>query len=263
VTYGIPSHRQKIFFFIFLIFFPSLCSSSIYIYADGGYAHVTGFSQTPKGGAMYTTSFERPTYTEAGINTDSFYALGAGYEKENYFIEVEYENLNPHGSKVLTQNLTTHDKYIPAKNGFNMNVEWNWYSLGFGRQFHVDHIWIITSAIYANFMQYQYHFSSPVASSKRAFNMGALTVGVKFEYLFTSTFSSDIEAKATLPVSNLNIQNYTLGFNYKITSPHFEFVPRVAIGFLLIDYEDNQLVPNHMKYRAFPQGILGFNVIFR
>lgn len=234
------------------------------IYARLGTAHIAGLAQTPKGGDVGTTSMNRPTFAEIEINHENFSDIGIGVSHCDYFAILDYQDFSPHGSTHLTNALITHNQFIPAGSDFNMHVYYHLTTLKAGRIFAISNTSLtIAPFLEGDYVQYHYGFDSPTAQSNRDFNLAGLSIGFIAEYQIDQAFSIDFTAKNTIPLSKLQISQLDLGINYTFNiQKHLSFTPRLSLGFERIDYEDNQIVPNHIHYQALPYGTLGFSLSF-
>jgi hypothetical protein len=224
-----------------------------------GAGALEGYTQIPKGGNFGTSSFKRPTYQENNLNHDDFYQVGLQLSQDGYFCEGMYERLHPIGQTTLSQTLTTHAQTIPASRPFAMQVQFNWYTLGFGKIFNIQNTaFRLTPRLDANWLQFKYNFLAYPNQSQRAFTLLNVSAGLMIETSLNRAACLYLEGKATLPLSNLWILNIEAGYNYFIdVHRHLKLVPSLALGVLTIDYEDEQPFPNHIRYVNSPYAKIG------
>jgi len=260
--------QRFLFFFIILLQILCLPKSSAavsgFVYADYMLAHVTGLAQTPRGGNIGTSNLAHPSFADVNIQHDNIYGVGIGGRYNDYFAAFDYHHWHPQGSNVLQQNLTTHGRFIPAGNVFNMQVIYDWCRLGFGKNyFFLNDRLTFSPLIIGNWLQYHYEFSSIPASSIRTYTLLAANVGFEVDYQIMPRLSAFFQTNVSIPVSNLNISQAVFGFAYDVLCfSRVTITPNISLGFLRIDYEDNQTFRNHLRYRAWPYVNLGLMASF-
>ncbi len=255
----------KLGFFYAAISGPLASALTATLTAEDGKARVNGYAQTPKGGSAETTSFRRPSFAELGIKRNSLYHFAINLQHNDYFFNLDYLHLNPHGSDSLSQDLLTHSQFIPTKSEFGLNVEYDWYRFALGKNFYFsDKKWRIAPALLAEWLKYHYSFTAPPLGSSRSFTLLASSFGLQIHREFDKKFSGDIAATYTLPLSNLKLSTLSFALNYALViTPRLFIIPRITLGWLTIDYEDEQLVPNHIHYTATPYGTIGLNLTIK
>lgn len=229
------------------------------ILLEGGMGKLRGFTQTPKGGDYNTTSENRPSFEEIGHTHDPFFHAEVTSHYEKIWGFVNYIHLTPANETCLDTDLLTHSRFIPATTPFEMNVHFNWYELGIG--FDTADIfprWQIQPYLAVNWLKYFYGFSSPVNNSHRDFNLLAASAGLKIEGQVAKGWLMDAKVDITLPLSELELLEASMGLNYTFsTNPHYAIRSRASIGGLYIDYEDRQNIPNHIRYQSSPYAAIG------
>lgn len=244
------------------------CSASAkwqaYGFGSVSYNNVEGFIQTPRGGDLNTTSYRRPSFEEMNIIHDNPYFFGMGLQYCDYFSEVKYIHINPKGSTTLQENLLTHAQFIPEGQYIDLHLEYDWYVLGFGKHFSdKDRKWQISPLLDLNFLKFHYEFCSGSIKSARNYSLVGLDIGLNIQHALSRFWFWDLEAKATLPLSNLKIQMASVGLNYKLPfSSKVTLIPRLSIDAFTIDYQDEQLIPNHFRYEAREQVSFKLTLIY-
>lgn len=233
------------------------------ISGDLNYARIQGIAQTPKGGMPNTTDSLRPKLREAGINDEWYYDIGAGMQFYHFFLNFKYHHLQPQGSDQLKQGLLTHNQFIPQGQNINLRVDYDWYQLQMGNYFRLFKHYEISPIVEGHWIHYRYSFSSLPFASARSFSMAASNLGLGFRFPFGETIQGEIQATTTLPFSNLSVNRVNLTLHKNIPlCPHITLRPQLELGIFRIDYEDFQLIANHMQYTAAPNIALGFTLAF-
>ena len=75
-------------------------------------------------------------------------------------------------------------------------------------------------------------------------------------------FTATVSAHATLPISNLRITEANAALHWLVYDDWAKLTPYVGIGYLKIDFEDNQTVPNHYRYKMNSNFSIGLKARF-
>jgi len=228
-----------------------------------GLSHLKGFSQIPQGGSDNTTSFQRPNFDELAIDHETFYELSAHVGFDGYYAQFIYRNLHPNGDAVLTEDLRTHAKFIPSGEHFTMQTQYRWWTFGLGWNYQATSRFTVTPVFNGNYFNYHYGYSSLQASSHRDFDLLALTAGVNLTYQLKAHLYTQLQSEVTIPLSCLRI--YKIAFRLEpwiCLNKHLNLVPKIDLGWFRIDYQDNQAVPNHIRYAAQPYGMMTLSLNF-
>lgn len=233
------------------------------LFADVGYGQSKGFSQTPKGGSIGTTSLGRPTFQEANIPPSFISAWGAGVEHNEYLVMFRYQPLHVSGNTLLTSELYSHAKFLAGGSPFAMHVRYDWYALLFAKKFYFHHNqWVLSPELQGNWIKYHYDFSSSF-QSKRAFTLGTLSAGLKLQYHLCAKLWFEAGYQHSLPLNQLILTQANLGFHMPIRISSLTMTPKIGLGYLQIQYQDKQLVPNYIRYTQNLYGIIGVTLLLQ
>lgn len=231
---------------------PAKTIPQAFVFFNGGNATIKGFAQTPKGGSVGTTYFNRPSFTEVNLVKDAITQLGIGIKLNKQTLLIDYYKLHLHGDNSLTNDLLTHARFIPQGQPLSINLKYDWYRLGIGHDFLI-HPWTVMPFLRGNLINYSYQFNAPAAHSKRAFDLGGVTAGINSAYALTTHWQIALQGEMSIPFSRLKIYQGSIGLNYQgKLSTSISYVPQLALSTFRIDYLDKQLVPNHIRYHAQP-----------
>lgn len=232
---------------------------ALYAALELGQGPLSGFTQTPKGGTPGTTSYERPSYQELHQHEDHFGEAILGAQYHRWILEADYWHTHPKAQNTLNTGLITHAKTIPAQTDFQMGVRFDEYNLQLGYLFtDLCDTWSIIPRIEGEWLHYAYHFDTPDVQSERAFTL--ITAGVGFTVVkhFSDRFSGTLQAQCNLPITNFHYLKADLGLYYRLAQYRcVTLSPYVKLGMFRFDYEDQQRVPNHIRYQNFPWISLG------
>jgi|GEM_PF-5592677 len=228
---------------------------------DLNYAHIKGMAQTPRGGSPNTTDTSRPQLSEAGIDDELYYDIGAGFSVYHFFMNFVYHHLQPEGRDTLKRSLLTHSQQIPTGQDFNLRCDFDWYQLQMGNYFKVVKGLQLSPIVEGHWIHYHYAFASYPFASARSFSMAATNLGLGLRFNITESILGELSATTSLPFSNLCINRINLVLNTNIQlQQHLILRPQASVGVFRIDYEDYQLITNHIRYTASPNVALGFTL---
>ena len=164
------------------------------------YGKIDGFVQIPKGGKNGTTSVERPTLNELGIDNIGFTELKLQFQWDKLLTygEIKYKIFD--GDSTLQKDLISHNKFIPVYSKINTEHEYIGYNIGIGYDISkfnkLKFIPIIEFSM--NNFKYKYSATTPKnqnLSSKRSFGWGQLNVGFNSSYEFTDKYSLELNTR--------------------------------------------------------------------
>jgi hypothetical protein len=225
------------------------------------YAHIKGMAQTPRGGTPYTTDLGRPQLSEADIDDELYYDIGVGFNIYHFFLNFIYHHLHPEGHDTLKRSLLTHNQQISGGQDFSLSFDFDWYQLQMGNYFKVVKGLQLSPIVEGHWIHYHYGFASYPLASARSFSMAATNLGLGLRFEITETILGELQATTSLPFSNLCINRINLVVNTELQlHQHLVLRPQASIGVFRIDYEDYQLITNHIQYTATPNIALGFTL---
>jgi len=164
------------------------------------YGKIDGFVQIPKGGQYGTTTVERPTFDELGINKIGFSSLKlqAEWDRLITYGEVRYKVFD--GKSILQKELITHSKFIPAGSNIHTKHEYIGYNIGVGYNISKFDKFRFAPVIEFSANDFEYKYSADTLdnkniSSKRSFGWGQLNIGFNSSYKFTDKYSLEFNIK--------------------------------------------------------------------
>ena len=100
------------------------------------YGPISGYIQTPLGGAPSSASEKRPKFKELGIDNATLFnlSLSASMDQHSLYGTVHLVDLD--GRKNLNETLVFHGVDYPAGTGVKSDVRLNWYEIGY--KYNVD-----------------------------------------------------------------------------------------------------------------------------
>lgn len=236
------------------------------VYATDQFADAKGFIQIPTGGKPGTTSSNRPTLNELGINNfNPFYQIGLllGWQQSGWY--GEYQNSKSHANATLTQDLITHNFFLPAGTAITTTNRYDLYRLGYYRRYlFCAKRFLVAPEVEITAFNFDYHFNAPAQVRGRSFCPMTARFGVGGEYLLNTYLSVIFNGASSIPsVFNLQIQtaNLDLSWNFHPCQRLHTSVYG-GIGYQRIDFKDKQEVPNHIEVTQGPIGRVGLRFTF-
>jgi len=234
------------------------------------YGNIDGFVQIPRGGGAGTTSSERPTFSEIGINRAAIGApsVALGWNNHNIYGVARIIRLS--GSDVLSETLISNGTTFPAGTHVSANVRLDWYGLGY--EYRLAYKYNSEGALVSFYpavgfalLNFDYNLNgTPGLSASRGFAKAAPQLGLKSEWIPGGPFSLSAGVLSSLPFSTLPLLlsvNLTAG--YQLWGRHdYGGIAYLGIGYDRINEEDNQKVPNHIKASIGPEVVVGIKVNF-
>jgi hypothetical protein len=239
---------------------------AISLQASFNFGPLDGFLQTPSGGGPGTSSKQRPTFDELGLNDVIFYDTRLDVQWHRARLYGGYQFIRLDGSTTLSQPLVSHGRNFAAGDSVRTDDQLDWARAGFGWQldFLNHRLEVVPSAEMA-FLAFDYHLSSSSQSADRSYIKGAARLGVETTYHLNSRVSLNLDGSASLPLSNTpQIATLAATTNFRLFSNNWRVKPSLfaGIGAEWIDYEDNQKLSNHIKADIGPFLTTGFSVSF-
>ena len=189
--------------------------------AEFRYGNIDGFVQIPRGGGAGTTSGERPTFAEIGINHAAIGApaVALGWNNHNIYGIARIIRLS--GSDVLSETLISNGTTFPAGSHVNADVRLDWYGLGYDYRFAYKYnsagsLVSFYPAVGFALLNFDYNLNgTPGLSASRGFAKAAPQLGLKSEWVPGGPFSLSAGILSSLPFSNLPLLlsvNFTAGY---------------------------------------------------
>jgi hypothetical protein len=233
------------------------------------YGNISGFVQVPRGGGAGTTSNERPKFDELGINQAAIGvpSLTLGWNNHNLYGGASIIRLS--GSNTLSNTLISNGTTFPAGTSVSSDVQLDWYRFGYEYRLTYKYSQASTLSFYpaigAALFNFDYNLkgisSLPAA---RSFAKAAPQLGLTSEWNPAGRFSLSGEVFSSLAFSTLPLLlsvDLTGGYQLWGSADHGG-IAYLGIGYDLIDEEDNQKVPNHIRASIGPEVVVGLKARF-
>jgi hypothetical protein len=238
-------------------------SKSFELKTDVCWANLIGYAQTPAGGQPGTSDIKRPTFKELGINNGMIYDLSLKGIYKDFTVLGVAHFMRLSSSGVLKEPLITRRPFN-AGVSYKTNLQYNWFQFGLGYRLtpNVSKGFCIEPRIEYAALSFDYSFDTQTENSiSRTYIKGTARAGIILDYMTSKKLSLQMDLAGSFPIKNTpQIINAELAGLYRLTSEKSKFDGgiRVTLGLMYIDYEDEQELPNHIRFEAKPYIGAGF-----
>jgi hypothetical protein len=217
---------------------------------------VSGYLQTPAGGAPGTSDHERPTFDELDID-DVVYAGIAAFlplsERTRIYVGGEWIDMSSSGT--LDEPLISRVPF-PAGASFDATVAFDWYRLGLEHRIDLaGPRFRIAPKVELAVLEFDYELRTPDQSADRAYAKPAARVGVELTWRASDAVGLSLEGSASLPYPDTMPMIATTGGRIEarlVDTDDLAVLLFAGAGLLYIDYEDSQDLPNHIHLEIAP-----------
>jgi len=249
-------------------------SSGFHLTLEGGWmwGPVSGHLQTPSGGRPGTTSPNRPTLSELGIEHASIFdaEIRPGIGKNEIYLGSQWVRMQKR-RVTLDEDLTSQGNFFPAGTIVEADVKMDWYRLGWryliqrgdepGAFLPVD----IHSRLGAALLDFRYKLDSGgPAEVDRGYKKVAPQLGIDMEWHATKKFSIAGELTSTVPFSSM-----PLIITADVVAK-YDFIEKggctlsgfIGAGYEKISFHDSQQVNNDINADFGPMIKVGLELKF-
>jgi hypothetical protein len=233
--------------------------------ASGSWGPIDGYMQIPAGGRPGSSSPQRPTLHELGINDAGFWDVTLRFRYEHFVAFGGYTGLELDSSGTLAQSLVSHNVAFAAGSPFKFSSGLNTGFIGGGYRFDFAGGQLqLTPRFDVAIFDFSYLLDSPGAHAARNFTDVALRLGAEASWEVGHGFALELSGMGALPIGQTpQIANVTGRVSYAL----FPSGPVRAKLFLgtggrWIDFEDSQTMPNHVHVSSGPLLTGGFSISF-
>jgi hypothetical protein len=234
---------------------------------SGSYGPISGYTQTPLGGAPSSTSDKRPKFHELGINTMTMVNLSLSGGLDSHYVYGAVHLVDLSGENTLDEALIFHGKGYPEGTRVESNVKLNWYEIGYQYNIHFGKEQVVLSiapTVAFALWDYSVELESNGEKNDRGYRKGTPRFGLEFEWFPVKRFSVSGKANASLPFNNLpHIYTLELAGKYNLTSINrLKILLFMGVEYNQIDFKDSQTEPNHIKADMGPLELIGAEIKF-
>jgi hypothetical protein len=232
------------------------------------YGWVEGSLQTPNGGQLITTSNDRPTLDELGIDDVSIVDFWMNAERPHDGLYFGGRLIHLQGDSTLETDLISQGRTFPAGSPMEADVTFDWYR--FGYSFRHFHQWGSRTIEFAPsvggvLLTFDNHLTSPgLVPVDRSYSKGGAQLGVRVSSAVTEKLTLSGQLFMPIALSNsVNILSAQATAEYQfLKRKNLEISGLLGIGYEHIEYQDNQLMPNELKLTISPMLLAGLEITF-
>lgn len=233
------------------------------------YGPVSGFIQTPAGGKPGTSSGHRPTFKEIDIDDSLNVDASARIVWREHGLYAGGNFIRLDGKTDLDKSLISQDAAFSAGDRVHSDVQLDWYRIGYEYRFLFRNekgaVISISPGIGAALLNFDYSLKNEDGlSANRAYKIGTPQIGVKAEWIPQGRFSINAGVLSSIPeATDLFILSAQLTGLYQLWGrPERGGAAFLGVGYELIDFKDNQRLPNRVKADMGPMLLFGIRTAF-
>ena len=235
--------------------------------ASASYGPISGYTQTPLGGAPSSASDKRPKFDELGINTMTMVNLSLSGGIDSHYVYGAAHLVDLSGKNTLDENLIFHGRQYPAGTRVNSDVNLSWYEIGYQYNIHFGKErtnFRMAPTVAYTLWDFSTELETNSGRSSRSYIKGTPRLGLELEWFPLRRFSISGKAIGSLPLNNMpHIYNVGLVGKYNLMDiSRFKISLFMGVEYDWIEFKDNQTVPNHIKANMGPLGQIGAEIKF-
>jgi hypothetical protein len=235
--------------------------------ASGSFGPISGYLQTPAGGAPSSTSNKRPTFEELGIDMTTMINLSLSASRGSHSIYGAGHLVDLGGENTLDETLIFHGKEYPAGTRVKADVKLNWYEIGYQYHIHFGKERVnldVAPTIAFAVWDFSTELEANGEKNSRSYVKGTPRIGLELEWYPMKWFTVSCKAIGSIPLENLpNIYTASLTGKYSILNKdRLKILLFMGIEYDGIYYKDNQTKSNHIRADMGPLGIVGAEIKF-
>ena len=236
------------------------------------YGSVKGNLQTPSGGKKGTTSANRPTFKEVGIDTASIGDVEARLSwdpGQEVFVGAQFIRLS--GDDRLSRQLISQGMTFPAKTAVSSTVRMDWYRVGYRYSFILDETdrgvptLLLTPLADVVIWDFDYDLTGGKKDVSRSYAKIGAQLGLELTWRPNGgNFWIDAGA-AGFPeirsVPNVSTEHITLHYRF-YRGHHIDVTGSLGFAAEQQEFKDDQKLPNHQSADFGPLLQVGLQVDF-
>jgi hypothetical protein len=231
------------------------------------YGPISGYLQTPSGGTPGTTSDKRPTFEELGMDNVGIIdaAVAAGKGAHDLYVGARIVRLQ--SDTTLDETLISQNQTYPAGSSVEADVKLDWYRAGYRHRFYYlydEKAYIgVYPALELGLFDFHYQLQGQDGTSTdRKYLHGTMRLGVESEWRPAGRFSVSAGIHSSIPVPTFIFSVHATGKYQLWAQDSRGGTVFLGVAYDLIDFEDSQEVPNHIRAEMGPMIQIGFEIGF-
>ena len=234
------------------------------------FGQIDGHAQTPSGGEPGTSSQNRPTFNELGIDNVTVIDVDAAVEwrREGLYLDLQF--IRPSGSATLDTTLISQGDTFPAGTPVNADIQLDEYRLAYGHRFGLlSRELTLTPMVGGMLFSFDYSLKATDGSgvsAHRSYSKASPVIGATLEwrpgggavgFAFLGSYN--------LPVADAIPRGYDVearAYYDFLRDPDRKLAGYVGVGFEHLQYDDSskQTLPNDIDFDLGPLFTVGLEL---
>jgi hypothetical protein len=234
------------------------------------YGQADGFVQVPSGGNQGTTSHDRPTLSEIGIDDASIYDAVATGSQGPHEVFVGGQWLRMSGSDTLNEDLTSQAQDFSAGSSVQSDLRLDWYRAGYRYRFSWHDradpnrtVLSLAPSIGIDVLDFDFKLHGPGGTDvSRSYVKGGGQVGLEARFWLSDRWSIVAEGMASMPIPDTPfiVTGQLVGRYEVFDTPGYGLAAFAGVAYEHIGYHDNQDESNHINIDLGPLLVLGLEL---
>lgn len=236
---------------------------------DGSYLYgpINGYLQTPSGGTPGTTSNQRPTFKEFDLDNVGIPDISFHVSKGVHTLYAGTQLIRLQSETSLDNRLISQAKTYPAGSSVKLDAKLDWHRFGYQHLFRYGYGKKATFGFYPGieFAIFDFHYKlngQDNLSTDRRYMQGTLRFGGGAEWSPGGRFSLSADTLVSIPIPTFIFSLNVMG-KYQLWGKADQGgALYLGVTYEIIDFEDSQEVPNHIRAEIGPMVHVKFQVNF-
>ena len=233
----------------------------VHSHLEGAFNVISGFNEVANTNEPFSSSVNRPSFEEQGLNSDRSIALGFDFVWDDMRSSIAYRHLSPTHSNILANTLNTLNQQLPAGQNFAMHAHYQCFTVGLAKSYLLLPCLKLNSMVDVNWLNYSYEFNSGIQNGSKEIKSNlSLRLGAELEYKMGEYYTYKASFMGSPPIFMLNIYEAKLWMSYHLYQKNnFSISPYVGISYVLIDLNNKREPRIYGRYQAFPSVFAGLS----
>lgn len=233
------------------------------------FGQIDGHVQTPTGGEPGTSSPNRPTFGELGIDNVTVIDVDAAVEwrREGLYLDLQF--IRPSGDATLDTTLISQGVTFPAGTAVHADIQLDQYRLAYGHRFDLSPELTLTPMVGGMLFSFDYNLDAKGGggpSASRSYSKAAPMVGAALDWRPQGgPFAFEFLGSINIPVADAIPRGYDVEARVRydfLRARDRELSAYVGVGFQHLHYDDSnkQTLPNDINFDLGPLWTVGFEL---
>ena len=210
------------------------------------YGDIAGYTQTPAGGQLGSSSLERPRFAELGYEHVGMPGLGLRWQGRQLNWQVYGERIRLAGASTLQQDLITRSIPIPAGARIDTRLDFDWYRFGAGWPLALARDWQAMLELDAVLLDFDSQVRWADATIVRNYHSKGARAGATLRWQAASSLAWVTTAHWGYHAPQfVAIDEWSLALEW---TPQPRLTLALTVGEFALRFEDRQTLPNRLLF---------------